>query len=134
MTGHRSWDDIKKGFAGNGIRVLTDKQLDHALDEDEPDKWDVEPVDPDRPWTTEEKRSARSRAQSRAKTQLAHEFRFRYRMLYAQELEREGLHVTRHGRVGSPASKTLAREGRMIRPASPDQHYYYPDEEKEDES
>lgn len=91
----------------------------------------VVPLD-EKTWTTAELRSARSKAQGRAKTQLAHEFRMRYRMLYRQELEREGLTVTRHRRVGSPASKTLAREADKTPPVTGP--FYYPsDNDEEDE-
>lgn len=81
----------------------------------------VEPAD-DKVWTTAELRSARSKAQGRAKTQLAHEFRMRYRILYQEELAREGLTVRRHRRVGHPASKTIARE----RAQEPDDPHKFP--------
>lgn len=92
------------------------------------DEESVKPAD-DRPWTTVELRSARSKAQGRAKTQLAHEFRMRYRALYRQELEREGLTVIRHRRVGWPAGKTIAREAASEQPPP---IVYYDDHEHDD--
>lgn len=105
--------------------VLGDRLDDDAVDEQ------VVPVG-EKTWSTAELRSARSKAQGRAKTQLAHEFRLRYRQLYRQELEREGLVVVRHRRVGLPASKTLAREADKA-PVQQGPFYYPDDNEQEDE-
>lgn len=61
-------------------------------------------------WTREELQSARSKAQARAKTQLVHENRDRYRELYYRELKREGLEVVLESRVGSARAAVRARE------------------------
>lgn len=103
----------------------------HGEQDDEAADEQVIPLD-EKVWSTAELRSARSKAQGRAKTQLAHEFRMRYRALYQQELEREGLTVTRHRRLGYPASKTIAREAEN--PEIPiNGPYYYPSEEQDED-
>lgn len=61
-------------------------------------------------WTPEQLRSARSKAQARAKTQLVHENRERYRQLYYHELKREGLEVVWEARVGFGRASVRARE------------------------
>lgn len=100
-----------KDFEDNGIVVdmgfMSLPPMDFGSDDDAPDR--AVPAD-DRPWTREELRSARSRAQARAKTRLSHEYRLRYRQLYAVEVEREGLSVERPHRVGNPSAKTVQRE------------------------
>ena len=118
------WEPVGD-FAGNGIEIIDPATLPDDAEER------VKPVD-DRPWTTWELRSARSKAQGRAKTQLAHEFRARYRILYRQELEREGLTVIRHRRVGWPASKTVARERAQQAEEAP-VPFFYPDDYDKDQ-
>lgn len=63
----------------------------------------------DEPWTQARLKKARSRAQTRAKTQLSHEFKWRYRELYYAALKLEGLTVVHPDRMGA-RRHTLARE------------------------
>lgn len=97
-------------FEDNGVVIdmgfVSLPPMDFGSDDDDPD---LTPAD-GRPWTRDELRSARSRAQARAKTRLSHEYRLRYRQLYAVEVEREGLSVERPHRVGNPSAKTVQRE------------------------
>lgn len=82
---------------------------DEQPDPDPAEELAVEPAD-GQVWTRERLRSARSKAQARAKTRLSHEYRMRYVLLYALELEREGLSVVRPHRTGIARAKTAQRE------------------------
>lgn len=62
------------------------------------------------PPTQAELKSARSKAQARAKTRLSHEFKPRYRELYYLELAREGLTVVSPHRLGLATRRVLERE------------------------
>lgn len=87
------------------------------MSDDEP----VPPLTPEqlmRPWTTAELRSARSKAQARAKTQLVHEFKERYSQLYFRELRREGLEVIFESRLGTARARVRARELEAVDPDS----------------
>lgn len=113
--------DSRGSWVGGPAARQAWQEFNAMSSEDDPrEEEDVEPIG-DKVWTTAQLRSARSKAQGRAKTRLAHEFRMRYRLLYQAELEREGLTVGRHRRVGQPVSKTLAREADTpkLRPAYP---------------
>jgi hypothetical protein len=55
--------------------------------------------------TDQEMKQARARAQGKAKTRLVMEFADRYRELYAEELEAQGLSVARPRRLGVPIHK-----------------------------